>query len=349
MEQIPNHYLRACLGGIDDKASIVKLLDDIGIPQFKYHQTEGYITREQYMALVREIWKVSNDEFFGLTRQRCKTGMFAIMAKICNQQASLRAVYETWVNLYSTVREDIAMELSIEDGVASISFSLSQPELDKDHFLSEFTLVTLHRFGCWLTGKPIPLQNVSLAYAKPSHHSLYPQMFNCEIEYDQSSTTLSFDADYLSLPLVRNQRELNLALKTAPMAFLEIPIDHSSYSNRTKAILLSYFKQKKTCPNLGQTATSMAVSERTLRRKLKVEGESFQDIKDEIRKDIAIDKLKRESLSLEDIAAQLGFAEQSTFARSFKRWTKVSPAQYRDQHMEIAMSGTNKPVYSIYY
>jgi AraC-like DNA-binding protein len=67
----------------------------------------------------------------------------------------------------------------------------------------------------------------------------------------------------------------------------------------------------------------------TVRRRLQEEGESYQSIKDQLRRDLAISYLSDSGRSVVDIALELGFAEPSAFHRAFKKWTGASPGEFR--------------------
>ncbi len=84
-----------------------------------------------------------------------------------------------------------------------------------------------------------------------------------------------------------------------------------------------------TSPNLDTLALQLEIHPKRLRRRLKGEGIEYQDLKDQLRRDMAINALTQTSLSIERIAERTGFAETSTFTRSFKRWTGVTPFTYR--------------------
>ena len=79
----------------------------------------------------------------------------------------------------------------------------------------------------------------------------------------------------------------------------------------------------------GLAAERLNMSGRNLHRKLAEEGTSFKELQDEIRQDLALRYLGMSGMSLNEIAFNLGFIDQSSFNRAFKRWTGGSPGQYR--------------------
>ena len=82
-------------------------------------------------------------------------------------------------------------------------------------------------------------------------------------------------------------------------------------------------------PLLNAVAARLAVSAQTLRRRLAAEGTSFQQIRDQLRRDAAIAALATGTVSIEDISRRLGFSEPSAFHRAFKRWTGSAPRSYQ--------------------
>jgi AraC-like DNA-binding protein len=82
-------------------------------------------------------------------------------------------------------------------------------------------------------------------------------------------------------------------------------------------------------PSLEHVATVLSVPPRTLQRRLAAEGTSLRAETEEIRKTMALTLLRDRSISIEEVAFLLGFAEPSTFFRSFKRWTGRTPRRFR--------------------
>ncbi|MNL58315.1 HTH-type transcriptional regulator VirS [compost metagenome] len=82
-------------------------------------------------------------------------------------------------------------------------------------------------------------------------------------------------------------------------------------------------------PDLVATAAALHVTVSTLQRRLALEGTSFQALKDELRRDTAIQRLSTSTVPLAELADELGFANSSAFQRAFKCWTGSAPGSYR--------------------
>jgi AraC-like DNA-binding protein len=85
--------------------------------------------------------------------------------------------------------------------------------------------------------------------------------------------------------------------------------------------------------SLEEVSKSLGVTPQTLRRRLQDEGQGYQAIKDDLRRDAAIEYLSRPDLTLIEIANMVGFSEPSTFHRAFKKWTGVAPGEYRNTRL----------------
>lgn len=84
--------------------------------------------------------------------------------------------------------------------------------------------------------------------------------------------------------------------------------------------------------SIERCAQKLNVSVRTLQASLSKHGLRFSDILEHQRIELAQGYLRAAQLSLDDVAANLGYAEQSSFGRAFKRWTGMTPKHYRRQH-----------------
>jgi AraC-like DNA-binding protein len=148
--------------------------------------------------------------------------------------------------------------------------------------------------------------------------------------FDQPRTEIRFDAELLDLPIIPDEERLRRFLASMPNTLLVRYRDDSAMAERVRAILRRNLKRPLPFEDI---AGMLAVSPQTLRRRL-IEEENcgFQEIKDRLRRDLAVHLLQKSRLSLEEIGLSIGFAELSTFHRAFRRWTGSAPGEYREAH-----------------
>ena len=84
-------------------------------------------------------------------------------------------------------------------------------------------------------------------------------------------------------------------------------------------------------PHINLAAQLLSCSVRTLQRRLHEEGTNYSEVVEEARRSSAMHALLKTDTSLPDLAAQLGYSEQSAFTRAFRRWTGTTPNRYRIQ------------------
>ena len=83
---------------------------------------------------------------------------------------------------------------------------------------------------------------------------------------------------------------------------------------------------------LPEVAEDLGIKPYTLQRSLAKEGVTYLAIKNQVKRDAAIEMLVSTDLSIEEISSQLGFSETSPFTRTFKDWTGIPPSAYRKYH-----------------
>jgi AraC-like DNA-binding protein len=141
---------------------------------------------------------------------------------------------------------------------------------------------------------------------------------------------LTFGAEVTSFTLPRSVAEAPLAVSLGRDGVLGASSGPSLASLRTAATVAA--KLPALLPDhatLDRAAAVLAVSARTLQRRLEEEGTSFVATLDTVREALARDLLRDPALTLLDVAERLGFSDLATFSRAFKRWTGQPPGTYR--------------------
>jgi AraC-like DNA-binding protein len=189
----------------------------------------------------------------------------------------------------------------------------------------------MYRFYSWLIDRDLPLQEVHLRASKPDNDSHYQKLFGCPVRFNMEDSGLVLNRNLLQHPVAQTEESLKEFLRQAPYHLVkkDQPGKLRPLSRQIEQLLTSYNNQR--LPTASEIASELNMSPRTLHRKLTAEGTSFQQLKDDFRRDLAVHYMNRPELSIDAIAAVMGFQDNSAFYRSFKKWTGISPGQFRQQ------------------
>ncbi|MGJ7517401.1 AraC family transcriptional regulator [Pseudomonas baetica] len=330
---IASHFARAVLRGVQRKGyDYSGLLQQLGISPELLDEPRARIAPEQFTQLIQALWLALDDEYLGFGQAPSKSGSFAMMCHAVIHCRNLEKALKRGILFYSLFPGAPRLTLTREDEMVRLSLDDS-PLWDPDHFLTEYLLVIWHRFGSWLIGQRIRLEQATFSYPRPEHGAEYDLLFSCPLVFSSTKSataqsSLLFHCRYLDMPLLQDERTLRHYLERSPADLLARPDDGHSLSSRLRHLLS---RDSSPWPDLEAVAAHLHISPQTLRRHLREEGTSFQELKDQLRRDIAIYHLSRNDLPLQQIAEQLGFSEPSAFHRAFKKWTGLTPGAYRAQ------------------
>ncbi|MEK7737849.1 MAG: helix-turn-helix transcriptional regulator, partial [Pseudomonadota bacterium] len=163
-------------------------------------------------------------------------------------------------------------------------------------------------------------------YPPPSHAADYELVFAPHYGFNAARLEARFSLDSLALPIRRDEAALRLFLVDAPASITTLYRRDRALATRVRAALRAALPAHRLLPDI---ARSLFLSPRTLHRRLKEEGTSYQAIKDAMRRELAIEGLSKTALPLSRIAADLGFADASALYRAFSAWTGEGPREFR--------------------
>ncbi|MGW7197076.1 AraC family transcriptional regulator [Streptomyces chryseus] len=325
------HHVRAVLRGAERRGiDTVPLLQAGNIPPLLLGDDRARVTAAQFAGLFRAVYRATRDEFLGLASAPSRPGTFAMMCYAALGCRDLGAAVERGTAFYRLFPggPDLALEHG-GDGPGAAFSVRSAPDRDEDRFLSECLLIIWHRLCSWLIGRRIPLRWAEFHYPPPPHKDEYDTLFGCPVRFGAERTAAGFDAHWLAAPLVRDEAELRVMLGRAPFELLSRREYGTTVAEQVRHTLAQSLRASPRLPSLGETAARLAVSPATLRRRLQRESTSFQQLKDAVRRDAAIAGLTEGREPIAELAARLGFSEDTSFHRAFRRWTGTTPAAYR--------------------
>lgn len=322
------YFVRAVVAAVGARGlDAAPLLREAGILPGLLDAPQSRVSAGQYSALWRLVIRQLDDEFFGQDSRRMKAGSFALLCRSVVHCSTLRSSLDRAARFFNVLLDDVSIELGEHDGRACLTLHQHPPERAPAVFGHETLLVMVHGLACWLVGRRLPIVRAAFAFAEPAQSAEYPALFGRVLTFAEPRTLLEFESRFLDLPVVQNERTAKEFLRVAPENILVKYKNIQSLAARIRRRLRQALPDG--LPELDSLARELNTAPATLRRRLKAEGQSYQAIKDDLRRDLAIGYLTSSQKSVAEIAHQLGFLDTSAFHRAFRKWTRSSPGAYR--------------------
>lgn len=324
------YFVQSALEPIIERGlDTAELLDHAGISPALLQSPQGRVTAQNFSTLWLEVARTLDDELFGQDSRRMKVGSFAMLCQILIHCGSLNSALLRMTRFFNLILDDFHCSLECDARHAHLTIRETPGSRAPRVFGYETLLMLQHGVACWLVGRRIPIRAAAFAYPEPSRSAEYHLMYSEQLRFNANATSLTFDRSYLDLPVIQNERTVKEFVRLAPANIV------LKYKNST-GLAAQIRRRLRTAartewPDFDAFAKSLHMTSSTLRRRLEDEGQSFQTIKDQLRRDMAIDYLCHTSKSMTDIATELGFAEASAFHRAFKKWSGASPGEYRQR------------------
>ncbi|MDN8617779.1 AraC family transcriptional regulator [Variovorax ginsengisoli] len=283
------------------------------------------VTATAYARLWAVLADAMDDEFFGMDSHPMRRGSFRLMCQVAMQARTLERALNRILAFLRSILDDFRIELLI-DGNRAILRVHDRGEARR-MFAYATLLILVHGLCCWLVRRRIPLLEASFRCSAPQAVDDYRSRFCASATFDEPVTQVSFDVSFLVLKPTTTELGLQSFLRGAPANLLVKYRDDAGLAARIRSRLRR--ERPNEWPDLNGLAQDMGIAATTLQRRLQGEGTAYQAVKDELRRDIAIDLLSDSARSVAEVADQVGFQETSAFHRAFKKWTGVSPGAYR--------------------
>ena len=326
---IPIAFVHGMLAGVQARGQPCDtFLSDAGIAPELLTQVSARVTADQYVALFRTLIERRDDEAMAFLSRPLKRGSFALVARSAIGAPTLEVALRRIAHTFRLLQDDVVLETVREGALAGFALRFGDSAVARPvfHHLHELLLRVFWRLLAWLAGGRLPAARFDFAFETPSYAGSYGKIFPAPLQFEQRQSAFWFDATLLQRPVRRDETALRafLADAQANVVMPQPGVDEASGRVR------SYLERAQPAwPDLAAAAVALHMSASTLQRRLAGDGTSFQSLKDELRRDLAIVRLNTSTVPLATLASELGFADSGAFQRAFKRWTGSAPGAYR--------------------
>ena len=219
-------------------------------------------------------------------------------------------------------------ELELENRAAGFVISAKPfPEIGpRPHRIDAFfaCLIKMCRMNHGLDLNPVA---VFFTREKPACDRAYEEVFKAPVEFGAARDGFTLPKEAMDQTLVSDNPEMARLHDKVVIKYLANLVK-GDLVHRVKAAIIDRLPSGEASQQV--VAPLVGLSVRSLQRRLKTLGTSFQILLDETRSELARNYIRDMETDLTEIAFNLGFSEQSAFSRAFKRWTGRSPKQTRD-------------------
>lgn len=228
------------------------------------------------------------------------------------------------------VNEDAMARLQKGSPTSRFGFALSPLLLATEHVAESMMTSTL-LFLRGLLGQSFSPVAVRFPHHSTSRTAALKRYFGAPVFHDAGETSVEVPTEVLACPLPTADPVLGAYLRKQADLLVESVAAPKAVSRECARRIAERLGLGD--PSQTSIARQMAMSERTLQRRLAAEGVTFNELLDDARRTIAFSYLADRKLAAYEVSFLLGYSEPATFFRAFKRWTGKTPQQYRGSVM----------------
>ena len=290
------------------------------------------ISVEQYLQLITAAKGIINDDCFGMhIGQHAHTSTFDVLGQAMLQADNLGHAAEQVLALEGLVHTLGSSQVFQESGYIRFVWRCNYQRHPLARELVENVLASIISFSQRLAGRPMPVMEATFMHADPQLASMaeYRRIYRSRCHFGQAYNSILVAAEVLAWPV-------DLAVQHSQALFTPQGLGHSPSANPAP-LSRQINEQLETTlaygsASLAEIASQHHTTPRTLQRRLKKEGTSFQELLNTTRARLAEDYLRYSTMSSFQISQMLGFKEQSSFNHFFAERFGQAPSDYRQSH-----------------
>lgn len=290
-------------------------------------EVEARITEEELERLMIAAAEFTQDDHFGLHQgQLMELADLGVLGYVMLHSKTIADALTAYQSYNVILCHAFNLDWKVEGDDVLIRLFLQYPGRMSRHCIEDMTSSLYHLIGR-LSNQRISLHEIRFAHDAPADTQPYMPVFGRVPRFGGEDNVLRMSKDVLNYSVMYSDSRLLGIFETIAQETRDELTQEITFSNQVvqwmKKCIPSFF------PTLQQTAENFGISMRTLQNKLKAENTSFNELSIRVRKELAMGYLKKREYSVGDIAYLLSFSEPSAFHNAFKKWTELTPGQYR--------------------
>ncbi len=301
--------------------------EQAGVPLSLFDDAENHIEYETVARLMSVCSALTHRSDLGLlVSARFRLRQLGPLGELMRHSATVEEALKSLVQ-YFNVHDRLAFPLLLQMEPASVflGYSIQRPEVEGTSQIYDLAIAITFKILRELCGPDWQPRLVELSHHQPENEISFRRIFGPRVLFNAEWSGITFAASWLeqALPQADPVRysELNREILGALAA------DSNSFTEQVTGALHRLLLGGNS--SAASVANLFAISERTLRHRLRAEGTRLQQLLAETRFELARHLLQSTKLPVSKIAASLCYSDTATFSRAFHHWAGLSPRQWR--------------------
>jgi AraC-like DNA-binding protein len=308
-------------------ADVDAICRSVGMSLGELEDPDVRISFESALRLSLASAEAVSDPAFGLhLAEHYTPGVFGVLDYLAHSSQTLGEAI-TRLSRYNRLLQDVAETLLEIEGEHAVIWQRTLDCVWLPPPVIENSMANLVVIGRVLTGGCMAPIEVQFRHPAPDYAAEHERIFRTRVRFEAERDAVVLGVRDLDLPLTNPDPGLCSILDRHAQKLLEGLPPLARFSTRVRELCAEMLKDGTA--NAERIAQKLEMSERTLRRRLKEEGTTFDELVDELRRAMTQHYLEFPDMTLEYIALMVGYSEAGAFRRAFRRWFGTSPTSYR--------------------
>ncbi len=286
----------------------------------------SYIPVESLYSLTKQLAKLTDNEDIGLWAGRAS---FLNQANLLIYLSAICSHFRQWLNMMPSSLEavgDIGEAVVVKEGdMLRTEWRPSVTMATSGRYITDMMLSMCQSLLNSVCYSPVPVPKVYFSYPEPEDTTIHRQIFGGQLEFGQTFSGLFYPVSTLGWPIIKVWDEKSPLSKDNLLSIIEKGSGDGFMRRLRRCIVRALPSGKMTIDTI---ANELAISRRTLQRRLSERNELFASVVQELRSAMAVRLLADKQIPITEIAFMLGYADTSSFSTAFKGWHGCSPRDF---------------------
>ncbi len=260
-----------------------------------------------------------------------KTESLGVFGWVVAHAPTARDVFAVMTRYRSLFGDPYTPQVELSDE-AVVIHRVFEPRIARTRVMPEYapaTTLVLLRDLLGLEAEETVAREVWFQHGPPRDPSVHERFFGCAVRWSAPETRFVIDGGILGRAPRKADPHLHAYLDRHALALSASLASGQSVTERVRALVVDMLREGE--PSQADVAKKLAMSPRTLQRRLEDESRTFGDVLESVRRELAARYLADQELAIYEVAFLLGYADASSFHRAFRRWTGEGPQEFRSR------------------